>query len=95
MEIVPACKSQCKSKNRDNSALFLLTDQVIANSQNKWKEGWIKSAENWKQNWINSALKFKCSSKWLKEMNFRNYKDSAGKLYKKILEWKWQNKYYE
>ena len=67
MQIVPACKSQGKSKNSwDNSVLFILTDQVIATSQNKWKEGLIKSAENWKQIWINSALKFKCSTKWLK-----------------------------
>ena len=67
MQIIPACKSQCKSKNSwDNSVLFILIDQVIATSQNKWKEGWVKSAENWEQIWINSALKFKCSTKWLK-----------------------------
>ena len=30
---------QCKSKNRNNSALFTLTDQLITTSQNKWKEG--------------------------------------------------------
>ena len=30
---------QCKSKNRDKSALFILTDQLITTSQNKWKEG--------------------------------------------------------
>ena len=30
---------QCKSKNRNNSALFILTDQLITTSQNKWKEG--------------------------------------------------------
>ena len=60
MQIVPACKSQCKSENSwDNSVLFILTDQVIATSQNKWKEGIIKSAESW----INLALKFKCSTK--------------------------------
>ena len=39
MQIVPACKSQGKSKNSwDNSVLFILTDQVIATSQKKWKE---------------------------------------------------------
>ena len=30
---------KCKSKNSDNSALFMLTDQFITTSQNKWKEG--------------------------------------------------------
>ena len=34
--------------------------QLITTSQNKWKEGWIKSDEKWKQTWINSALKFIC-----------------------------------
>ena len=67
----PECKSY-RHVNRNvnrktgTTALFILTDQVIAVSQNKWKEGWIKSAENWKQIWINLALKFKCSAKWLK-----------------------------
>ena len=38
---------QCKSKNRNNSALLILTDQLITTSRNKWIEGWIKSsAEN-------------------------------------------------
>ena len=59
--MVQACNSgpQCKSKNRNNSALFILTDQLITTSQNKWKEG-IKSAEQRKQIWINSVLKFVC-----------------------------------
>ena len=29
---------QCKSKNGDNSAIFIITDQLITTSQNKWKE---------------------------------------------------------
>ena len=36
----------CKSKKWDNSALFILTDQLITSLRNKWKEGCIKSAEN-------------------------------------------------
>ena len=39
------------------SALFILTDQLITTSQNKRKEGGIKSAEQRKQIWINSVLK--------------------------------------
>ena len=69
----------------------LLTDQLITTSQNKWKEGWIKLAENWKQIWINSALKWfiyqtkwlkiKCQSrKWISE----TYKDSAVNPCKRI-----------
>ena len=40
----PKCKSykhvnpKSKSRNRDNSALFILTDQLITTSQNRWKE---------------------------------------------------------
>ena len=28
--------AQCKSKNRNNNALFILTDQLFTTSQNKW-----------------------------------------------------------
>ena len=48
------------NKKRDNSLLFILTNQLITTSQNKCKEGWIKSAEQRKQTWINAAVKFTC-----------------------------------
>ena len=42
--------------------LYHSKNQLTTTSQNKWKEGWIKSDENWKQTWINSALNFICSA---------------------------------
>ena len=69
MDINRICKpyklvNQCKLKNRGITVLYLYysKNQLTTTSQNKWKEGWIKSDENWKQTWINSALNFICSA---------------------------------